>query len=150
MKLDDKCFSTLHLNIRSIPKNLHSLETFIENLNFKFTAIGISETWLTGDNVDCYGIPGYSHNYIYREQKRGGWVSLFVNEDFTVKVRDDITVMNSSLEALFVEISKEDSGLNKNLILGVVYRPPNQNINTFNENVKLCATAFNIDGHYAI
>ena len=135
MKLDDNCFSTLHLNIRSIPKNLHTLQKFMENLSFKFTAIGISETWLNRDNVDCYGIPGYSHNYIHREQKRGGGVSLFVDENLTVKIRDDITVMSSSLEALFVEIPKEESGLKKNLILGVVYRPPNQDVNSFNNSL---------------
>ena len=133
LELGDNCFSVLHLNIRSIPKNLHKLERFIENVNFNFTVIGITETWLNCDNVDCYGMPGYSHYYLYREHKRGGGVSLFINSKLSVKSRDDLKVMSNGLEALFVEISKEDSGLQKDLILGIVYRPPNQDINLFNE-----------------
>ena len=132
-EVNENFFSTLHLNIRSIPKNIDKLERLMENLNFRFTIIGLSETWLNGDNADCYGLASYTHVYLHRQGKRGGGVSLFVNEKLTIKTRDDLTIMNSDMEALFVEISKKDSGLARDLILGIVYRPPNQDLNTFNE-----------------
>ena len=38
--------SVLHLNIRSMKKNIEAFQDFIESLNFKFSAICLSETWL--------------------------------------------------------------------------------------------------------
>ena len=134
-KVDDNFYSTIHINIRSIPKNLEKLERFIENINYNFSVIGISETWLNSGNVDCYGLNGYNHYYLYREHKRGGGVSLYINSNFTVKTRDDLNIMNNSMEALFVEISKKDTGLQKDLILGIIYRPPNQDVNVFNDSL---------------
>jgi hypothetical protein len=135
MSVDNNCFSVLHTNIRSLPKNFCQLERFMEGLNFQFTIIGASETWLTENNVDCYGLNGYQHFYLTRENRRGGGVSLFINETFCVKERHELNVMSDFLEALFVEISKEDSGLGQDAILGVAYRPPNQDVTLFNEKI---------------
>ena len=38
-------FSVLHLNIRSMKKHFEAFQDFIESLNFKFSAICLSETW---------------------------------------------------------------------------------------------------------
>ena len=39
-------FSAFHLNIRSMKKYFEALQDFIESLNFKFSAICFSETWV--------------------------------------------------------------------------------------------------------
>ena len=45
-KISSQSFSVLHMNIRSMQKNLGSPENCLEALDHKFTAIGISESWL--------------------------------------------------------------------------------------------------------
>ena len=37
-------FSLLHLNIRSIPKNLNNLTLYLETIQHKFSVIGITES----------------------------------------------------------------------------------------------------------
>ena len=62
--LCDEDFSLLHLNIRSLQRNLNSLSILLTCLNIKFSLIGVSETWLNdystgGDNFNkgCLGSP---------------------------------------------------------------------------------------------
>ena len=61
-------FSLLHLNIRSLECNLHNLTNLLNNLNIKFSVIGISETWLKNctHSVD---IEGYNFFHKHREDK---------------------------------------------------------------------------------
>ena len=39
-------FSVFHANVRSVKKNLGSLENYLQNLNHQFTAIALTRTWL--------------------------------------------------------------------------------------------------------
>ena len=59
-------FSLFHLNIRSVPANLSSLLSDMENLDHRFSVIGLTETWLNPSNIDAYGIEGYNHIGITR------------------------------------------------------------------------------------
>ena len=52
--------SLCHINIRSLNRNLDNFIMFIESLEFEFSVLCFSETWLRDDNCDLYGIPGYS------------------------------------------------------------------------------------------
>ena len=133
MNLVYDCFSLFHLNIRSVPKNLGSLEHYLKMLKFKFSIIGITETWLSSSNIDLYCMPGYDHYYMYRTAKRGGGVSLYINENFMVRTRSDLDTMSEQIEAKFVEIKKENTGLLKDAIIGIIYRPPNQDVVVFND-----------------
>ena len=59
-------FSLLHLNIRSLQRNFDKLTEFIDNLDFEFKVICISETWCS-ENVRCnclYKISGHHSIYI--------------------------------------------------------------------------------------
>ena len=46
-------FSLFHLNIRSVPANLSSLLSDMENLDHRFSVIGLTETWLNPSNIDA-------------------------------------------------------------------------------------------------
>ena len=41
-----QCLSFLHLNIRNLSRNIDSLTNMMNEINAKFSVIGISETWL--------------------------------------------------------------------------------------------------------
>ena len=69
----------MHLNIRSLPKNIGKLCDFLSLIDNKFTIIGLSETWLHSDNVDLYEIPEYTSIRVTRPSKKGGGVCHYMS-----------------------------------------------------------------------
>ena len=128
-----KGFSLLHHNIRSIPSNLSKLTSYLALLHLKPTIIGISETWLTSDNKDRYFIPEYSSVHLCRPKKRGGGVSLFIKNGINFKYRSDLEYSTPDIECIFIEIDKNELGSEKNILIGITYRPPGRDILAFNE-----------------
>jgi hypothetical protein len=125
----DKGFSLMHLNIRSVSKNLSQFNSYCESLQFTFSVVGLTETWLTESTRDIYSINGYQHFSLIRAKKRGGGVSLFVKNVFNVTARKDLDVMNENIEGLFIELQE------KNCVIGIIYRPPAKDINEFCESL---------------
>ena len=103
----ESCLSILHVNIRSAPKNLASLEIMLSNLCIQFTIIGISETWFNEHSVQCYGINGYKGEHQFRVDRRGGGVSIFICNTIDYKSRTDLNILNENTESVFIEISKD-------------------------------------------
>ena len=123
--------SFFHLNIRSAPKHFDHLTNFLSCLACKFSFIGLSETWHTANTVDLYGIPGYSCTQAFRNDKRGGGVSLYVRDSIPYHERPDFTVMAPFMECIAVEIDRSYSGTPQNIIVFLVYRPPNTDVGVF-------------------
>ena len=67
-----KVFSFCPINIRSQKANLKSFEICPENLQFNFSIIGITETWLNDYNCDLYGLNGYNFVEAHRSGRSGG------------------------------------------------------------------------------
>ena len=121
-------FSLFHLNIRSLERNLDKLTNLLSNLSMRFSVIGITETWLqhTSHLVDIHG---YSFFHRFRPNRVGGGVGLYLTENCDSKIRDDLCFVNQEIaESLFIEINRAHG---KNIIVGVIYRPPNQDLNSF-------------------
>ena len=137
-KFDDKNnFSVFHLNVRSLPKNQCDLVNYLNTLNTEFSVIGLSETWLNTNNCTLYDIDNYDHVCQYRQNKKGGGVSLFIKSDITYKVIDPLKVNDEFMECIFVEI--DDCHVcpgKKSVLVGVVYRPPNTNLSDFNSRLE--------------
>ena len=47
---DEKNFSLLHINIRSMSKNFEKLKSLLLNMNFEFKIICLTETWCKSDD----------------------------------------------------------------------------------------------------
>ena len=122
-----------HINIRSIPANLGSLEVYLQCLNFDFSIIGISETCLSDNNCDLFYLNGYNLVEKHRSCKKGGGVGLFINKEIPYVYRCDRVSPEPIFESLYIEINKHVFQQQNNIILGVIYRPPNTDINSFNE-----------------
>ena len=87
MIIFSQSFSLLHLNIRSIPKNINNLELYLQSLYLQFSIIGLTETWLRASNFATFNLHGYKHDCLYRESKIGGGVSVFINNNlYIIKV----------------------------------------------------------------
>ena len=122
-------FSVAHLNIRSIPAHLTEFQAYMENIEHKFSVYGFTETWLTESNQSCYGLPGYNHVNVVRKERSGGGASLFISDVLEYNEIDELTDVNAIMETVFVEICLNHT----NVIVGVVYRPPDTNLQVFNE-----------------
>lgn len=83
---------------------------------------------------------GTKYNNNSRYGRSGGGVCLYISSALQVNVRDDIAIADRHSDSLFIEINIKDG---KNLYVGVIYRPPDADLDTFN--IKLEGTLFSIN-----
>ena len=60
----------------------------------------------------------------------GGGVAFYIRENLDYSIHSEHSLMNDSIESLLIEIKVPDS---KNILIMVIYRPPNSNIQLFLE-----------------
>ena len=102
-------------------------------LNHRFSVLDITETWTTPLNENVIDIPGYSKMLKSRTRGRGGGVGLLFDNNLEIgtKIRDDLACPDTKImERLFVQISQTKLAV-KDVIVGVIYRPPNTNVIVF-------------------
>ena len=85
---------------------------------------------------DLYSLTEYSFVEQHRSNKCGGGVGIFLRNHLNYSKRNDLNVFNESCESLFVEIDRTKLIKEKNIIIGVIYRPPNTEISYFIETMK--------------
>ena len=123
-------FSILHLNIRSIANKYDDFVNYLASLNHEFSIIGLTETWLTKDNLNNFPIPHYKYIGQVRNTRQGGGVGLYINKLYEFTERNDLsTNIENIIEAQFIEINSQPN----NIIIGVIYRPPNGKYKQFEE-----------------
>lgn len=121
-------FSLFHINIRSLNRNFEDLQNYLGLLNINFTTIALTETWLKDSQDSSYfAISGYNFEHKNRTNKLGGGVGLFIKSGVSYRIREDLPSMINA-ESLFIEISTR---YGKNIVIGVIYRPPDSNIDHF-------------------
>ena len=122
-------FSLLHLNIRSLNKHFDELQFLLESDQTQScSVIGLSETWLTASSENSFAIDGYNMYVNNRPDRCGGGVAFYVSSSFKCVVHSDICRMDSTVESLFIELSIPGC---KNVVVGIMYRPPNSNVVDF-------------------
>ena len=62
----------------------------------------------------------------------GGGVCLLMRDVVSFIQRNELTISNDYVEALFIEITKNEF-IDYSILVGVIYRPPNTDLNKFNE-----------------
>ena len=131
--IDLKVFSLCHINIRSQKDNLKSFEIRLENLQFNFSIIGITETWLNDYSCDLYSLNGYNFVEAHRSGRSGGGVGNFLVKDIPYQRRPDLIPEHKLYEATFVEIDEDVFHKNRNIIIGVIYQLPDTDPKLFND-----------------
>ena len=99
-------------------------------LDIKFSVIGVTETWLR-ESDPLYNIHNYKFVANGRQTKRGGGVGLYIRNDLQYTSRTDLDINEPYIEYLFVELQN----FSRNIIIGVLYRPPNQPVQPFIESM---------------
>ena len=133
--IDLNVFSLCHINIRSMKANLTSFEICLQNLEFEFSVIGITETWLTDSNPDLCNINGFNFVETHKTGRSGGGVGIFLRNNILYQIRSDLTLNNELSESICIEIDKDLFNKNRNIIIGVIYRPPNTDLKLFNDDL---------------
>ena len=140
LSFNDALLSVFHLNIRSIPANLPSLELYLSSLRVNFDIIALTETWLSEHNHNVYRLPCYGMESRIRSDRIGGGVSLLIRESLRYRVRNDLCMMSEYLESVSVELTN----LNRRVVVVAVYKPPGVNLNSFYDSM---CTILNIIKH---
>ena len=121
-------FSLLHFNIRSLNKNFDNFRLLLDDIGPPpFSVIGLTETWIT-HNPTLFSIPGYNLEVNNRTHKPGGGVACYILDKYKYSVISELSLMNKIIESLFIEIENKQQ---KNIVIGIIYRPPNANPNSF-------------------
>ena len=110
---------------------------YVNNLNIRFSIIGISETWATKHNDHLLNIDNYNYEQCIRSnKKRGGGTSLYIHNDIQYKTRIDLSLPNQQYESIFIEVEPSIFSNNINTIVGEIYKPPSSKINNFNNDLE--------------
>jgi len=129
--LSNANFSILHINARSLQYKINTLLGFLNNLKLSFSIIAVSETWANDSNEEFLNIPGYNKYLKSRINKPGGGVALYIKDNLSAVVRNDLTIFNDTdIDAVFVDIV---NGLSTKVTVGAIYRPPGCDLISFNE-----------------
>jgi hypothetical protein len=129
-------FSLIHINARSLVKNLNQLLLYLESLVHKFTIIAVSETWGNDYNDQLFNIPGFTCVCKNRVGRSGGGVALFIANSVSFTPRHDLNLnANDSFECIFVDVTNAQFGTKT---VGAVYRPPDTNLDLFMAGFETC------------
>ena len=91
------------------------------------------QTWFNDVTVSRYKLENYNQVSNYRRTKKGGGVTLSIHKSITFKERQEWKVLNPNIETVFAELEKTFFKTPKNVLIGVIYRPPNSDVNSFIE-----------------
>ena len=137
MSVTREACSLFHLNMRSASHvKGKRLEAYFKALDHDFTVVGLSETWFDKASSSAFDLMGYQSEHTHRTERDGGGVSLFIKPGISYKIRKDLNFLEECIESIFVEITSTCLNIEKNLIVGVVYRPPDTSPASFIEKMK--------------
>jgi hypothetical protein len=128
--------SLIHLNIRSLNSNFEKFRNLIEDCQFAFNIMCLSETWVTDasfKNNSNFHFSNYNAIHLQRTTNlRGGGVLIYIKTNIIYKVRNDLTVSDANGEILTIEIINKKS---KNYLISCCYKPPKGDALFFSEHL---------------
>ena len=124
--------SIMHVNARSLTKNLSKITDILHSLDSPLDMFLISETKLiegsdSGWNEEAIrkvNIPGYKFYPTFTNMLFGG-TGIYIAEGLNCSGRDDLNLQCEGCESTFLEIPTP--GKQKNIIVGAIYRQPHDN-----------------------
>ena len=86
--------------------------------------IALTENWLDESKQDLFDLQGCLHNCLhkFRKGKRGGGVSLYIENGIDFINRPDLEYFDSGMESLFIETEGGSFNISSNITIAVVYR----------------------------
>lgn len=129
-----KLTSIIHLNIRSLRKNWQVFNALLENeCKNSINIIVLTEISLYENENSLYKIKGFNTVCYNRTNQKGGGLGVYVKEEITIEVIKVGKSTKSGFEYIHIEVDINDT---KTEIVAI-YRPPDQNIRQFIEDLAL-------------
>jgi hypothetical protein len=126
-KKDTFEYTSMHLNIQSLPAKFDKLKLLISELqeqDIHLDFILLCETFLNDNIANQFNIKGYNLVYKNRTKSTRGGVAIYANTKYNFAVRDDLALNTPGVfESVFIEIQSNKC----NVIVGEIYRVPNTN-----------------------
>ena len=72
--------SLIHMNVRSIRNKFDEKLDCLKSLKLNFSVIGLTETWLTDNCANLYGISGYKLLTLNRKSKPDADIGIYIAE----------------------------------------------------------------------
>jgi len=136
-----KKFSVFHLNIRSFQRNSDEFNILLEQLAVRPSVVVLTETWFTTQYTG--DLEGYDAYHTFREDKRGGGVSVYVRKGFKHKSIERWSYNGENMEICSVEISLPTS----RVVVHGIYRAPDRSIPMFNDEITELFAGVNRNDH---
>ena len=133
-------FNLFHNNARSIlaEGRMDEYDSMFSKIYNPFHIFAFTETWLTENNKHLCNFEGFTAEHLLRPndgefdfKSKGGGVSMFIKNGIEYKHRQDLSKVTPVAECLFIELTLN----NKKYLIGVIYRVPNTDVNTFCETI---------------
>ena len=122
----DESLRILFFNIGSIPSHLDEFrEQCLSTLGFDVDVIGLCETRLNDSLEPLFQLINYNGNFKSKSTSGGG-LAIYIHEKFHYEPMNNVSLQMPHLQSLFVKVSQPYP-----FVLGIIYRPPNSNINDF-------------------
>ncbi len=94
----------LHLNIRSCSSNCSHFLSYLKSLDVTYQIIILSESCLCSGSENLFNIAGYYHSSIFKTQRNGGGISIYVYNDLSVSRIEDLSIICDTHEALLLKV----------------------------------------------
>ena len=121
--------SFLHLNIRSLLKNISLLEELMILYKITPNIIGVCETKLNENiNLDSILLNNYTFHFKNSMSKAGG-VGIYIKNSIIHTLRTDLNFTSANYESVWLELSI--GAHNEKILVGLIYRHPGSSINDF-------------------
>ena len=109
----------LHVNIRSLNKNIDTLKSFLNCLPKTPDVLAVTETWLKKSNKHLYSLDGYVSHHLVRTDKKQGGISIFTKNELATEQLNQHCYINDNIEILTTKLNI----LKSTYIISVIYRP---------------------------
>ena len=131
--IKSKSLSIVHHNVCSLSKNFDQLNALLTELDIDFDFIGITESRISKTNFSPTNIA--LANYAIEEtttESNARGALLYINRRHSYKIRKRLKLYkHHKIESVFVEVIMPKR---INIIVGCIYRHPDNNIYDFNTN----------------
>ena len=134
-KKTEMLFSSYFYNLDGNQTNFDQVAADIKAIGHDFSVIGLAETNIDECHKNLYKIND-KYTSIYQSKRaskfKGSGIGLYIDNKFNFEEINDISICNKDIEAIFIKITNTIEPI----FTGVVYRPPNGDINKFNEEIE--------------
>ena len=132
----------MFFTLRSLAKNIESLEWFVAQFSAKPHIIMVSETWLNAHLSQSYEIKDYRFEHSAQIEWRGKGAGIFIHNSLQYNRRLDLESNICEFQSIFIELKNVDD---RPMILGSVYRSPSYPALPFIEYLESMLNTINIE-----